>query len=319
MKKFLQYFVIILGILFIIFGLVGLIYGPTEIYCFYLFSPGGPFNYPDFGFGSLWFGYLLLQNLGYYAVAAVFLPLGWGFLKQRRWAYNLVKLYIWIWLMAGTYMIINIIGILTMSNITTLLGVITRFQIIIILILGLFLLIGLPVLLLLITKRSRLSAILSQSTENSVWVEKTPLPLLGLYLSYLLLILGFHILIFFQSIIPAFGEVMVGRPPVYVITVLVTLTVIILFGLIKKHKLAWVASIIFLTTMLISTLTSFWGLTLSDLFDLMTLPTSEIDSLQTIPILNNLSPLLIYAYPLLIILLLTIISWKNFFKNSEVL
>jgi hypothetical protein len=55
-------------------GIVAAFYGPLETYVFYFFSRNGPFHYDGFGFGSLWFGLLVVHNLAYYVLAALLIP-----------------------------------------------------------------------------------------------------------------------------------------------------------------------------------------------------------------------------------------------------
>ena len=76
----------IFGVVLTIVGVVAAYYGPLEIFVFYLFSEGGRFYYAGFGMGSFWFATLVVMNIGYYLIAALFLPVGLGHLKLRRWA-----------------------------------------------------------------------------------------------------------------------------------------------------------------------------------------------------------------------------------------
>ena len=63
--------------------------GPLEMYCFYLFSEGGRFHYEGFGFGSFMFANIAAQIVGYYLIALVAIPLGYGHVKRLRWARTL--------------------------------------------------------------------------------------------------------------------------------------------------------------------------------------------------------------------------------------
>ena len=95
-------FLRIVGLLLLAGGLVGLYYGPLEIGCFYLFSRGGRFYHTGFGVGSFWFACLVAQNLIYYFVAAVCIPVGIGFLQLRAWSRQLVLTVLYSWLAFGT-------------------------------------------------------------------------------------------------------------------------------------------------------------------------------------------------------------------------
>ena len=80
-KPYLKIFIKILGVILLLIGLLGLIYGPCEIYCFYFFSKGDPFYYEGFQIGTFWFAYLTIQNAAYYILALLLIPIGIGTLK----------------------------------------------------------------------------------------------------------------------------------------------------------------------------------------------------------------------------------------------
>ncbi|MBN1152236.1 MAG: hypothetical protein JXA58_03405, partial [Dehalococcoidia bacterium] len=103
--KGISVFLQLCGLVLLLIGLVGAAYGPLEIYVFYFFSEGGQFHYQGFGFGSLWFAALVVQNLGYYVVAALLIPVGLGHFKLRRWTLTLTRLYLWFWLGAGVLLL----------------------------------------------------------------------------------------------------------------------------------------------------------------------------------------------------------------------
>ena len=44
------------GLLLLLVGFTAAVFSPLEMYAFSLFSEGGRFNYPGFGFGSFMFG-----------------------------------------------------------------------------------------------------------------------------------------------------------------------------------------------------------------------------------------------------------------------
>ena len=85
----------VIGVLLLFVGIGAAFLGPAEMYCFYLFSEGGRFHYGGFGFGSFMFGNIAGQIVGYYLIAALFIPLGYGHLKVRRWARTLSLTLLW--------------------------------------------------------------------------------------------------------------------------------------------------------------------------------------------------------------------------------
>ncbi|MBU0492872.1 MAG: hypothetical protein KKB13_13570, partial [Chloroflexi bacterium] len=95
-----------IGALLLLVGIAAAILGPVEMYCFYLFSEGGRFHYEGFGFGSFMFGNIACQIGGYYLIAAVAIPLGYGHLRVRRWARKLSVTLLWFWLVVGLPLIV---------------------------------------------------------------------------------------------------------------------------------------------------------------------------------------------------------------------
>jgi len=96
----------VIGVLLLLIGMAAAVLGPAELYCFYLFSAGGRFHYEGFGFGSFMFGNIACQIIGYYLIAILFIPLGYGHLKVRRWARTLSLTFLWFWLVVGVPLLV---------------------------------------------------------------------------------------------------------------------------------------------------------------------------------------------------------------------
>jgi hypothetical protein len=115
MQKIFTIFLKAIGLVLILIGLVAAYYGPLEIFVFYLFSEVGQFNCDGFGMGSFWFVALVVQNISYYVIAALFLPVGIDHVRERRWALRLTQLYLWFWLRAGSLIFGNFILLIPSS------------------------------------------------------------------------------------------------------------------------------------------------------------------------------------------------------------
>ncbi|GAG12045.1 unnamed protein product, partial [marine sediment metagenome] len=107
----------ILGLLQLAIGLFSLLIAPLEIYSFYLFSEGGQFHYDNFGIGSFLYGIIVGQIIGYYAIALLFIAIGYGHLKLQRWAFNLSQSCIWFWIIFGLPILLMISPLLSMKDI----------------------------------------------------------------------------------------------------------------------------------------------------------------------------------------------------------
>ena len=73
----------LVGIVLLLIGVASALVGPAETHVFHLFEEGGRFHYEGFGFGSLMFANIAIQIAGYYIIAALCIPLGYGHLKLR--------------------------------------------------------------------------------------------------------------------------------------------------------------------------------------------------------------------------------------------
>ncbi|MGD8586976.1 MAG: hypothetical protein PVJ75_16615, partial [Chloroflexota bacterium] len=71
------------GLLLLLAGLAGLFIAPMEIPVYSQFEAGGRFTYEGFGFGSLMFGNITVQIAGYYFIALICIPLGYGHLRLQ--------------------------------------------------------------------------------------------------------------------------------------------------------------------------------------------------------------------------------------------
>ena len=106
----------LIGACLLLVGVAAAFFGPLEIYCFYLFSEGGPFHYEGFGFGSFMFGNLALQIMGYYLIAVVLVPLGYGHLRRLRWVRLFSLTLLWFWLVVGLPLAVAFLFILFSSK-----------------------------------------------------------------------------------------------------------------------------------------------------------------------------------------------------------
>ena len=102
----------ICGTLILLVGIGSLVLGPVEMVCFTWFEAGGRFAYDGFGFGSFMFGNIAMQILGYYLIAAVLIPLGYGHLTLRRWVPSVTLALVWCWVVFGVPLLIVLLFIL---------------------------------------------------------------------------------------------------------------------------------------------------------------------------------------------------------------
>ena len=110
---------VLIGVLLLLVGVVAALLGPAEMYCFYLFSEGGRFHYEGFGFGSMMFASIAWQILGYYAIAALCIPLGYGHLRLRRWARLLTISLLWCSWIVGIPLLVVFLSMLSVKELSS--------------------------------------------------------------------------------------------------------------------------------------------------------------------------------------------------------
>ena len=305
------------GIIMVAVGLVAAYYGPLEVYVFYMFSPGGRFAFEGFAVGSLWFAYLVLQNLGYYLVAALLLTLGIGTFTLRRWAYTLTRVVLWLWLGAGLLVSLNWVALVLYqlsanpsdpatfprtAIFTTLLGFST---------------LVIPGMLLWFYSWDAVRTTFEGSDPREYWTERYPFPLLIVLGIMLAGLLAFHLALFLQGLFPFFGEMIWGQTGVRWLAGNIVIQLVILYGLIRLKRWALWSSIIYYSLLCFSAGLSFYGRSLAEVLKEMTLPQFEMEFLDRLKFMNGISMSFLIVPVLLVLLGLLIYSRKYFYPAKE--
>lgn len=304
------------GIVQLIVGVVAAFYGPMEIYVFYFFSSNGRFHYDGFGVGSFWFGLLVVHNIAYYIVAGLLLPTGYGTIRRRRWALTLSRLILWLWLGGGALLLLNLIvltpAILQMGLARNVLFL--RLSIVFGFVVLLF--IGLPVLLLRFYRAAPVGQYFTAQDERLYWTERTPFPLLVLFVLLAAVVLALHLAIFFQAIFPVWGTLLMGRTAVYVIDTFILILLGLIFGLVKRQVWAWWGALAYFSWLTLSSLLTFGRLTFNDIIGRMNLPAFELEWLARVTILDGYRLVWLLIGPLLAILGL-LLATRHYFTAKN--
>jgi hypothetical protein len=304
----------IIGIFQLIVGVVAAFYGPLEIYVFYFFSRNGRFHYDGFGFGSLWFGLLVIQNIGYYIIAALLLPTGYATLRRCRWALPLSQLILWLWLGGGVVLLLNLVVLtpaflqfdLARNVLLLRLGMTAVFLIIILIIL--------PLLLMRFYRLSAIAEVFAADKSDPTWIERLPFPLLVLYVLLGGVLIGLHLAQFFQAMFPVFGRLVLGRAGAYIISACVVLLAGLVFGLAKRQMWAWWGAMAYFSLMTVSAFMTYSCLPLAEIFRRMNLPEYEVAFLAEATVLQDYRLVWLLVVPLLAILGL-LVYVKRYFRS----
>jgi hypothetical protein len=295
----------IIGVLLLFVGIVSAFLGPAEMYCFYLFSEGGRFHYEGFGFGSFMFGNIACQIIGYYLIAIVFIPLGYGHLKIRRWARTLSLTLLWFWLVVGVPLIVVFLFMLFSAKDLSPAG-----ALIVVISLGLSYTI-VPGLLIWFYRSRDLKLTFETKDPKPYWIEALPLPVLVLCSLFLLYAIALHIPIFFNGIFPLFGVLLSDIEGILLIDVLIMCLVCLIWGTLRLRTWAWWGSLVYFGLMTSSIITLSRS-SFSDILAKMNFPEMEMEILQGLPFQGYHFAVLI-GIPLLITLGLIVYS-KRYFK-----
>ncbi len=296
---------VIIGMLVLLVGLANAVLGPVEIYCFYLFSRGGPFHYEGFGFGSFMFGYIAAQIVGYYLLAALLIPLGYGHLRLRRWARTLSLTLLYAWLVLGVpFLFVFLFVLLTAKDLAPATALVALFLV------GLSYLV-VPAWLIRFYQGQNVRLTLESRDPDPSWLERRPLPILVLCVLFLFYIIVWHILILFRGIFPLYGSWLVNLEGIVAITVAILSLLWLTWGLFRLRTWAWWGSLVYLSWMATA-----WLLTLSmssyaHILSLLDFPPTEMQALRGLPF-QGVHFALLVGIPLILTLGVLVRSKRHF-------
>ena len=302
----------VIGVLLLLVGIAVGFLGPLEMYCFYLFSDGGRFHYEGFGFGSFMFGNIASQIIGYYLIAAMSIPLGYGHLKIRRWARTLSLTLLWSWLVVGAPLIVIVFFILAGSK---------DLPLPVALIALVFLMLSylvFPGLLIRFYRGRNVRRTFETKDTKSCWVENLPMPILVLSSLYLFYIVVLHILILFNGIFPALGVFRFGFQGILLLDISIGCLICLIWGTLQQRLWAWRGSVILLGLFTLSTILAFFKSSYSAILSGLAFPPREMEILGGVPA-QGYHFAILAGIPLLITLGVAILSKRHFKPGDPVL
>ncbi len=297
------------GVLLLLSGIAVGLLGPLEMYCFYLFSEGGRFHYPGFGFGSFMFGNIAAQIAGYYLIAALLIPLGYGHLRMRRWVRPLTLALLWAWLVVGAPLSVVAAFILVASKDLSLQAVMT-----VLAFLGLSYLVA-PGLLIRFYRGQNARQTLAAQDPRTYWIEGLPTPILVLSALYAFYIIMLHILILFNGMYPVFGVFRYGLQGIVLLDLTSAGLACITWGTLQRRPCAWWGSVILLGLFTCSTVLTFCRSSYPAMLAGLAFPPRELEFLGNVPAQGYHFALLV-GMPLLITWGVTLLSKRHFQRRG---
>jgi len=301
--------IVLLGIPISLLGVVAAVYAPLEFYPLYMFSEGGRFHYPGFGFGSFMFANIATQIVGYYLVALIFIPLGYGHLRRRRWVRKYALALLWFWLIVGApvavFFLIMLFSVKEYS-------LFFSWTIIIVTTISYL---ALPFILFRFYNRQDVCMTLEMKDPRLSWWDQIPIPRLVLILLNGFIIIFMHVPLFLRGIFPFFGRVWVNLEGIFLIDGSLLSLAILQFGVVKGKRWAWWGSLIYYGMLLINTIWTLAKVPYSDLLAVMQFPPTEMEILRGIP-LSSYHVLIAFGLPLLLTIIAVLMSKKSFDKTN---
>ena len=300
----------VIGVLLLFVGMDAAFLGPLEMYCFYLFSEGGRFHYEGFGFGSFMFGNITCQIVGYYLIAVVCIPLGYGHLRLRRWARVLTLTLLWFWIVVGMPLIVVFFLMLVTAKDMSLLVVPA---VIAGLLISYFIL---PGLLIRFYRSRDVRLTFSAKDYSSHSLERLPMPVLVLCSLYAFYIIALHAPILFNGIFPFFGVFMFDIWGIFLADILIVCLACLIWGTLRLRAWAWWGALVYFGLMTISsTLTLSRSSYLYILLKMKFAP-KEIDALDGLP-LQGFHLAIFVGIPLIITLGVIVLSKRCFPREAH--
>ena len=301
---------VVFGVILLLVGVLMAFTGPLEMYCFYLFSEGGRFEYEGFGFGTFMFAYIAAQIVGYYLIAMVAIPLGYGHIKRLRWARRLSLTLLGFWLVAGIPLMVAFMFVLVASKDVTV-------PTVLIALITLALSYAVVPVLLIRFYRSRGVRLTFETKDPGLtWVENVPLPVLVVCAVFGLTIAVLHVLILFNGVFPLFHVLIFELQGTMLIALSILILVGLIWGLLRLRRWAWWGALVYWGFLTFSSITAPSRMTFPDILSHMKFAPLEMEALDGIP-LHGAHLAVLAGIPLLVTLGLIVYSRRYFRMRHE--
>lgn len=268
----------LVGAILLLVGLVSALLGPAETYVFQMFREGGRFHYEGFGFGSLMFGNIAIQIAGYYIIALLCIPLGYGHLRLRWWARAAMITLLIDWLIVGLPLsLIALMMLVTSKGVSPVglpfvaLGFILLYPV-------------LPIVLLLLYRSQLVKRAFPAPESSSSWLSSTPEARKVAASLLLFLVITLHFPLLFGGFFPLFGQVVLGLPGVLMLDLSIVTAAILTWGVARGYCWSWWSAIVFLSLLTVSSIVTFLKIPPPEILDMMPFAALEVEALSGIPV-----------------------------------
>ena len=271
-------FLVALGLALLLAGIACAFIAPVELHVFYLFSEGGRFYYEGFRFGSFMFGNIAVQVAGYYLIATLLIPLGYGHVALRRWVRPAALAFLWTWLLLGVPLLV-VLFFMTVSvkPFSTAGGVVF----VVLLAASYFLL---PWLGIRFYQGRNVRGTLEACDPQPAALEARPLAVLVICLLDLFFLIALHVPLLYRGLFPVFGSLWGALEGTYLTAAAVLVLGLLLWGTWQQRVWAWWGSAAFYGLLAASWLVTFAQTSYTELLAWLQFAPTEMEALSGIPL-----------------------------------
>jgi len=297
-----------LGIVLLLAGIGCAFIGPVELHVFYLFSAGGRFHYEGFRFGSFMLGNIALQVAGYYLIAAVLIPLGYGHVALRRWVRPAALALLWTWLLLGLPLLV-VLFFMTVS----VKAFSTAGGVVFVVLLGAsyFLV---PWLGIRFYQGRNVRSTLEARDPQPGALEARPVAILVICLLDLFFLIALHVPLLYRGLFPVFGTLVGDLEGTYLTAAAVLGLGLLLWGTWQQRAWAWWGSAAFYGLLAASWLVTFAQTSYAELLAWLQFAPTEMEALSGIP-LQGYEIGLFVGLPMLACLAVILASRRHFGRS----
>jgi hypothetical protein len=259
-------------------GLAAAYIGPIELSVFRLFSEGGRFHYPGFGFGSFMYANIAAQTTAYYVAAALLIPLGYGHLALRRWVRPLTLAGLYTWLVLGIPLLL--FGAFAIFSVKAMPDVVA-WGFIVVMVLSYALV---PWLAIRFYGGTNVRCTLAVRSPKPASLEQVPISLLIVALLFAFGVVALHLLILLNGLYPAFGALWTGQRGVQAIGATALAMAILAWGLVRRRAWAWWGATLLSGALALSIALTLVPMSWAEILDALAVPAYERAWLDGIPL-----------------------------------
>jgi hypothetical protein len=291
-----------IGILFLITGLISLFAAPAEFSSFYAFIDGGAYHYEGFGFGSLMFAVIIICALIYAALALICIPVGLGNIRLTFWGYRVSRILFIAMIAVGSAVAFCIGFSFPLFDIFSVL------QYIVIILIAIIALVILPYLILRFYKNPNTKQIFSSS--RNIYIENQPEHKMVVIVLNLVWVMFFTVMIFLKGGFPFLGNFIFGIKGTYLLSAVIFTLFVLNYLYYRNIKFTKYGMLIFYVFLILSVIVTFLIVPSSDLINMLELPAYEMREIVfLLNIFSGINPGLFFGV-LLVIQIVFLLSEK---------